>query len=163
MNSMEPMTREHLLASARQLRPPAAVAAAEFEGKLERMAAELNRRMLSRPDVDRLIGGADNRPMMENNSRNFLRFMNSLFRNYEPMVLVETALWVFRAYRAHGFQTSYWPANLDTAVEILKQELSAEVFGEVYPLFDWLIVHIPAFVRISDQALKEGPGHDAHG
>jgi hypothetical protein len=162
MSGVEPMSREGLLATARRLPSPAAEAAAEFENKQERMAVELSRRMLARPDVDRLIGGGDNRTMMENNSRNFLRFMYALSRNYEPLVLVETALWVFRAYRAHGFQIGYWPANLEAAVQILKEELSSEAFGEVYPMFDWLIVNIPAFVKIGDEALQEGPECDAH-
>jgi hypothetical protein len=161
MICVEPMTRERLLVAARRL-PSAAAAAAEFDGKQDGMAVELSRRMLARPDVDRLIGGADNRTMMENNSRNFLRFMHALSRNYEPVVLVETALWVFRAYRAHGFQIGYWPANLTTTVQILKEELSTEAFGEVYPMFDWLIVNIPAFVKIGDEALQEGPECDAH-
>ena len=47
-------------------------------------------------------------------------------------------------YRAHGFQISYWPANLDTTVQILKEQLSAETYAQVYPFFAWLIVSIPA-------------------
>lgn len=151
------MTLEKLHSTAAALRQPSAAAAAEFERKQEALAAELNARMLARPDVDRLVG-AGNRPMMENNSRNFFRFMASLLAGYDPAVLVETAQWVFRAYRSHGFQTSYWPANLDTAVAILRERLSAEAYAERYPFFAWLIVHIPDFVRSSDEALAHGPG-----
>jgi hypothetical protein len=39
--------------------------------------------------------------------------MVSLFGDYHPEVLVETVLWVFRAYRSHGFKLTYWPAQLD--------------------------------------------------
>ncbi|MCX7019991.1 MAG: hypothetical protein WCK47_14645 [bacterium] len=152
------MTKDQQFASARKLQQPTAAAATAFEAGQEAMAAELNRRMLARPDLDRLIG-SDNRAMMENNSRNFMRFMASLLQGYEPTVLVETALWVFRAYRSHGFHTSYWPANLDTAVQIIKEELTPDVFGEVYPFFDWLIVNIPAFVLLSDEALEAGTSH----
>ena len=151
------MTIETLRATAELLRQPSAATAAEFAAKQDVLAAELNRRMLARPDVDRLVG-AGNRPMMENNSHNFFRFMTSLFRGYEPAVLIETAQWVFRAYRSHGFQTSYWPANLDTAVGILREQLSASAYAEVYPFFEWLIVHIPDFVRSSDESLLAGPG-----
>ena len=150
-------TREQLIGSAQKLRPPSAEAAADFAAKQETMAAELNRRMLARPDLDRLIG-ADNRAMMENNSRNMLRFMASLFRAFEPVVLAETALWVFRSYRAHGFLLSFWPANLDTAVEILREELAAESFAAVYPTLEWLTTNIPAFTQLSDEALSQGPG-----
>ena len=80
------------------------------------------------------------------------------FRGFEPAVLAETALWVFRAYRSHGFQIGYWPANLDTAVQLLREQLPAESFASVYPAFEWLIVHNPAFVELSDAALAQGPG-----
>ena len=149
------MNREELIQSTRVLRAPSTTSAKEFESKHNAVAAELNRRMLERPDLERLIG-LHNESMMENNSRNFLRFMVSLFENYEPEVLVETALWAFRAYRAHGFQISYWPVNLDTLVQILKEELPGPVYEEVYPFFNWLIVHIPTFVHVSDVALQEG-------
>jgi hypothetical protein len=156
------MKKDELIRSAQLLKAPLAPATQEFERKVDAVAAELTRRMLARPDLERLIG-ADNQSMMENNSRNFCRFMVSLFKNYEPAVFVETALWAFRAYRAHGFQISYWPANLDTLVQILKEELKEPEYGEVYPFFNWLIVHIPAFVQISDGALREGAGEPDHG
>ena len=151
------MNKESLIESAKVLRAPSVNSTEEFLGKLNATAAQLSQRMLSRPDIERLIG-TGNEAMMENNSRNFLRFMASLFQNYEPAVFVETALWAFRAYRAHGFQISYWPANLDTLVQILKEELPQPVYREVYPFFEWLIVHIPGFTEISDDALKAGPG-----
>ncbi len=169
------MNKEMLMKSANRLTPPAAEAAAEFEARRERLAVELNRSMGARPDLERLIG-VDNRAMMEDNSRNFCRFMSALFRAYEPRVLVETALWVFRAYRAHGFRTSYWPANLDTFVELARDELSSTTFAELYPFFEWLIVNIPAFVAASEDAgatdadrlrgeldRKDGPLAHAHG
>jgi hypothetical protein len=152
------MTKEELLISAGLLKQPIQEAVTEFASCQDVMAAELNQRMLRRPDLDRLIG-ADNRVMMENNSHNFLRFMNSLFHNYQPQVLVETVLWVFRSYRSHGFQMQYWPANLDTAVEILRAELSAQTFEMVYPFFEWLIVNIPSFVNISDAIVLKEPSH----
>jgi len=156
------MTTGKMRETAGALLQPSAATAAEFGAKQDALAAELNRRMLARPDVDRLVG-AGNRPMLENNSRNFFRFMASLLLSYEPAVLIETAAWVFRAYRAHGFQTSYWPANLDTAVGILREQLSAGAYAEVYPFFEWLIVHIPDFVRSSDESLLAGPGPDRGG
>ena len=74
------------------------------------------------------------------------------------MVLAETALWVLRSYRAHGFQVSFWPANPDTTVEILRDELPAESFADVYSTLEWLTTNIPAFTQLSDEALSQGPG-----
>ncbi len=149
------MTIEELLKSAAELTQVPPDAAAEFASAQDALAAELIRRMGLRPDLERMIG-AKNGEMMENNSRNFLRFMNSLFHHYAPQVLVETAVWVFRSYRAHGFQVSYWPANLDTTVELLREELSAPTFDAVYPYFVWLIVNIPSFTGLSEAVAVKG-------
>ena len=157
------MNLQYLVESATQLRQPAAASADEFESLRDGLAEELNRLMAARPDLEKLIG-PDNLAMMQDNSRNFCRFMGAMFHAYEPEVLVQTVLWVFRAYRAHGFATTYWPANIDTFVEILRQRLSPSVYGEVYPFFRWLLVNIPVFVRISDERLAEHdttvPSHD---
>ncbi|MEI7673143.1 MAG: hypothetical protein WCK00_13610, partial [Deltaproteobacteria bacterium] len=54
------------------------------------------------------------------------------------------------AYRSHGFQLTYWPAQLDTWVEILQRKLSTEALAEVYPFYNWMIVNQPAFTLLSD-------------
>lgn len=150
------MNQDHLIETARRLKQPPADAAQAFESLRETLAEELNRRMGARPDLEKLIG-TNNRAMMQDNSRNLCRFMATMFRAYEPEVLVQTVLWVFRAYRAHGFQTTYWAANLDTLVEILRQHLTPAGFQAVYPFFDWLIVNIPLFVKVSDRQLSTPP------
>ena len=132
----------------------AALRHAEFEASRDGLAEELNRRLSARPDLEKLIGPG-NLSMMQDNGRNFCRFMSAMFRAYEPEVLAQTALWVFRAYRSHGFKTTYWPANLDTCVEIARDRLAPATFDEVYPFFQWLIVNIPIFVKISDEQLAD--------
>jgi hypothetical protein len=113
--------------------------------------------------LEKLIGPG-NLAMMRDNSRNFCRFMGAMFHAYEPEVLAQTALWVFRAYRSHGFRTTYWPANLDTFVELARDRLAPAAFAEIYPFFQWLIVNIPVFVKISDEQLAEPlPAEPGHG
>jgi hypothetical protein len=85
--------------------------------------------------------------------------MESMFFEYHHEVLVETVLWVFRAYRSHGFQLTFWPASLDTWVELLRAELHAEAFDEIYPFYHWITVHIPTFVTLSDAQLASDHGH----
>jgi hypothetical protein len=158
------MNLPYLLQAAQQLRQPSAPAAAEFEASRDGLAEELNRRMSARPDLEKLIG-PENLAMMRDNSRNFCRFMGAMFHAYEPEVLAQTALWVFRAYRSHGFKTTYWPANLDTFVEITRDRLAPSTFDEIYPFFQWLIVNVPTFVKISDDQLADPippePKHDS--
>jgi hypothetical protein len=72
---------------------------------------------------------------------------------------VDTVLWVFRAYRSHGFQLTYWPAQLETWIRILKEDLSPDSFSEVYPFYRWLLLHQASFVALSDVHLKGAPSH----
>ena len=90
--------------------------------------------------------------------------MLSIFTDFNPKVLVEKVLWVFRAYRSHGFQTTYWAANLNIWVDLIRQELSESAYNEIYPFYNWLIVNIPVFVKLSDEILYDVsaeniPGH----
>ncbi len=143
------MDMKTLIASAEELVQPSEYAANEFCFRIDSFAEELNRIMLSRPDIERLIG-PDNSAMMENNSRNFLRFMGSIFIHTDAGVLAHTAVWAFQTYRSHGFQVTYWPANIDTTIRILKKDLPESVFQELYPFFLWLVVHIPVFAGLSE-------------
>ncbi|MFW5880852.1 MAG: hypothetical protein ACOC2N_07070 [Spirochaetota bacterium] len=68
-------------------------------------------------------------------------------------VLVNTVLWVFRAYRAHGFNLTYWPAQLDTWVVLLEKHLSPSSFAAIYPVYHFMLIHQPDFVGLSDEAL----------
>ena len=38
---------------------------------------------------------------------------------------------------------------------MLREQLSEEAFEAVYPYYDWLIVHIPWFVKLTDEQLAE--------
>jgi hypothetical protein len=81
--------------------------------------------------------------------------MVSLFADFNPTVLVETVLWVFRAYRSHGFQTTYWAANINIWLDMLREELSDETFAAIAPFYNWIIVNIPVFVKLTDEAIAE--------
>jgi hypothetical protein len=148
------MNLPYLLQTAKLLQQPSASTAAEFESVREGLAEELSRQMMTRSDLAKLIGDG-NLPMMQDNSRNFTRFMGAMFLAYEPEVLVQTVLWVFRAYRSHGFHTTYWAANIDTFVELARTRLTPSAFAETHPFFGWILVNIPTFVKISDEQLSE--------
>ena len=148
------MTREMLLESAQLLAQPPEWAADEYSSVKEKIAAEINDIMSGRKDLDSLIGSG-NLEMMCDNHRNHARFMESLFRNYRSEVFVETVLWVFRAYRSHGFKLTYWPAQLDMWVAVLKKNISSESYEHIYPFYKWMIINQPAFVKISDDLLNQ--------
>ena len=144
--------RELLQKSAEQLMAPPAAAVEEFGQKQEKLAAKGNELFGSRSDVEKLVG-ENNLQMAEDNNRNFARFMASLFANYDPNVFVETVLWVYRTYRCHGFHTTYWAANLNLWTDLIKEELSDESYEAIYPFYEWLIVNIPKFTKITDECV----------
>ncbi len=37
---------------------------------------------------------------------------------------------------------------------ILKESLSVDTFNEIYPLYEWMQINIPLFVKLSDQQLS---------
>jgi hypothetical protein len=109
--------------------------------------------MLERPDIESLVG-TNNLSMMKDNHANHVRFIASILKNYNHDVLVDTVLWVFRAYRSHGFTTNYWAAQLNTWLIVIKEVLTPESFVEVYPYYEWMQVNIPLFVKVSDERLE---------
>ncbi len=105
------MDKSQLLESAKILatRPNSTLGA--LEGKLELCAAELTAALRVRSDLEDLIGEG-NMGVMEMNHTNHFRYMNSLAALYDPTSFVETVLWVFRTYRARGFNVQYWEVML---------------------------------------------------
>lgn len=116
------------------------------------MISRMNDIFLSRTDLSALIGD-NNIDMMKDNHANHARFIASILKHHDPEVLVETILWVFRAYRSHGFSSNYWAAQLNSWIMVIKQELSQTCFEEVYPYYEWMQINIPQFAYFSDMEL----------
>ncbi len=153
------MSPFELYRTAGKLAPPSMVAAQEYAERAAECAASVTHRLSARPDLERLIG-PDNQAMMEDNHRNHARFMESIFLHYDPATLVETVLWVYRAYLAHGFQLTYWPAQLNTWVDVLREHLSPEAFTEIYPFYHWFLIHQADFVRLAGSTHLPEPPHE---
>ncbi|MBD3235472.1 MAG: hypothetical protein GF330_02070 [Candidatus Eisenbacteria bacterium] len=151
------MTKHALIDSARRLPAPSPPAATEYAARVELLSAEVTRTLRERSDLDALIGPG-NAAMMEQNHRNHARFMSNLLGAFDPEVLVETILWVFRAYRGHGFHLTYWPAQLDTWLVVLEDRLPADACREVRRIYDWMLVHQAAFAALSE---PEARGEEA--
>ena len=146
--------KEKLLETASRINQPSPSALDEFARKYEELALLGNQLIAQRADFEKLVGPG-NQAMAEDNNRNFAKFMVSLLLDFSPTVLVETVLWVFRAYRSHGFQTIYWSANINIWLDMLREELSDETFASISPVYNWLIVNIPVFVKLTDEAPAE--------
>ena len=69
--------------------------------------------------------------------------------------LVETVLWVFKAYRSHGFKLTYWSAQLNAWLQIIEKELTPASYKAVLPFYNWLVVNIPIFSKLTDSQCEQ--------
>ncbi len=148
------MTKEQLLETAREIPKVSSEALDEYAARREQMVGMMNETMLARPDVSDLVG-ENNLDIMKDNHANHARFVESILRKPDADTLVETCLWVFRAYRSRGFHSNYWSAQLNNWVAIVKETLNPSAAEEVYPLYHWFVVHIPDFTALSDAQMDE--------
>ncbi len=147
------MNKKDLIDSAQKLKQVSNSSASDYTGKSEILVSKMNSLMSQRKDIMEIVG-ENNLDMMRDNHSNHARFMASIFNQYSPEVLVETILWVFRAYRSRGFTTNYWAAQLNLWIEIIRQNLSTEAISEIIPYYEWMQVNIPLFVKLSDEKLE---------
>lgn len=147
------MDKNYLIETATQMKQMSSSSAEEYRQKSELLINKMNALMLDKADIEKLVG-KENLDMMKDNHANHVRFMASVFKNNNPEVLVETVLWVFRAYRSHGFTTNYWATQLNTWISLLKEMLTPESFSEIYPYYEWMQINIPVFTKLSDEKLE---------
>jgi hypothetical protein len=146
------MDKKYLLETARAINQADPEIAEEYAQRSNELIAQINESMLNRPDITELVG-KDHLNMMKDNHANHVRFIASILKHYNPNVLVETVLWVFRAYRSHGFSSNYWATQLNAWIDILEETLSEESFNQIAPYYEWMQIHIPIFVKSTDADL----------
>jgi hypothetical protein len=154
------MNRDRLVESAQALKPAGEKAYQEYSAKEETLVALINTRMLGREDINDLVKPV-NLQMMQDNHANHVRFISSILHSHNGEVLMETVLWVFRAYRSRGFHTGYWAAQINAWMEILPAELSPDTWREVRPLYEWMQVNIPLFSGLTDTDASTNTDTDA--
>lgn len=146
------MDKSHLLKTAEQLQQVSEQSASEFSSKRDHLIDLMNQKMLARSDLISMVGEG-NVEMMKDNHANHARFLESIFKLQQAGVLVDTVLWVFRAYRSRNFASTYWAAQLNTWIEIYRKELSPECFTEIYPYYNWMQINIPIFNLLAENEL----------
>lgn len=144
------MTKSELLLSAQKLEQVSQKMADEFSSKRDVLVNLMNTKMLDRHDLKEMVG-ADNVDMMKDNHANHARFLESIFIDFQPEVLLDTVLWVFRAYRSRNFSSTYWAAQLNTWLEIYKENLSDDCYKAIYPYYNWMQINIPSFNALAEQ------------
>lgn len=144
------MNKNYLLKTAKELKSASPQAADEYLNKKDELTHKINEAMLNRPDIKKLVG-KDNLDMMKDNHANHVRFIGSVLKKYNAEVMTNTVLWVFNTYLSHGFTSNYWAAQLNSWIEILKEVLTPQTYEEVFPLYEWMQVNIPVFVKVSEE------------
>jgi len=143
------MTKENLLQSANSLPTVAPSVVTEYAEKQDQLVTEVNKIMLQHPNLNDLIG-AGNIEVMKTNHSNHAKFVASILEQPNPELLVDSLLWVFRAYRSHGFQPDYFQIEIEAWLNVMPQVLSPETFTAVQPLYNWFLVNIPTFTKITN-------------
>lgn len=146
------MERNDLLLSAQKLLKVPQQWADEYSAKRELLVSKMNLKMEARPDLIDLVG-ANNVEMMKDNHSDHARFLESIFYQHSPDILVDTVLWVFSVFGARKFNSTYWYAQLNTWIEIYKVELSEECYNAIYPYYNWMLINIPNFLELADEKL----------
>ncbi len=135
------MTKHELAALLSSITPPDATAAHQFSERREHIVEQVDDLLLSRPDLDVLIG-AFNRPQMHRNHRNHGLFMAALFADYDADRLLATMLWVLPAYQAHGFRPDYWDVQLAAWQKTLAEVLDPDIWQQIAPIYAWMRDHL---------------------
>lgn len=148
------MNRKHLLQTAKELGPFSQAAFNAYRNNEERLLFALNSELLSREDIKNLVGET-NIQMMKDNHTNHYHFILSMLKNYNSEILIETILWVFRAYRSRGFTTNYWAAQLNTWRTVIEKTIEEESKNEILALYTWMQINIPVFTMLSDEKLED--------
>lgn len=147
------MTKADLLKTAKEIKQVDKELADEFSKKRDVLVGLMNDKMMERLDLKDMVG-ENNIEMMKDNHANHGRFLESLFYSYEPEVFVDTVLWVFRAYRSRSFSSTYWAAQLNTWVEIYKEQLTDQCFKAIYPYYKWMQINIPSFNMLAEKEIE---------
>jgi hypothetical protein len=146
------MDKNYLIETASLLKNVSEKSMEDYIQKSEFLIAKMNLLMMAKPDIENLVG-KNNMEMMKDNHANHIRFMSSIFKTFSADVFVETVLWVFRAYRSHGFNTLYWASQMNTWIMLLKETLTNDSYLEIYPYYEWIQTNIPILVKLSDEKL----------
>ena len=153
------MDKNYLLETAKQLQIVKEQTAKEYNEKSSELVIKMNQLMLEREDISALVG-EKNLKMMQDNHANHARFIASILKNYNHVVLVDTVLWVFRAYQSHGFKSNYWAAQLNCWISVLKENLTVESYKEILPYYEWMQINIALFTNLSEEDLNlSNPSH----
>lgn len=142
------MGRERLIKEARESLQVTPEATAHYIKAKDVLLDEVNTQMTAHPQIAALTGG-NTMSMMQDNHRNHIDFMSTVFQFNSFELLVKTVPWVYRSYRAHGFSFDYFPLELESWKNAVKKYLDPAAAGEINAVYDWMLKHHNKMIELS--------------
>lgn len=134
-------------------------AAREYREKTDILVDWVNRTMGEQAQIERLIG-YNPLSVMHDNHYNHARFMANVFRFNAFELLAKTVVWVYRTYRAHGFDYDYFPLELSAWQQAVTAHLDASQTRAILAIYQWLLDRHQDMVKLSQQPPQEAAVFD---
>lgn len=142
------MEWERLIREARETLQVSSEATAHYTKAKDVLLDEVNARMTAHPLISDLTGG-NPMSMMQDNHRNHIDFMSTVFQFNSVELLVKTVPWVYRSYHSHGFSFDYFPLELEAWKAAVGRFLRPEAAGEINAVYDWMLKNHERMIELS--------------
>lgn len=123
-------------------------ASGRFQALMPVLLENLNRSMISHPQMAILTGGNPRSVMLDNHS-NHIDFMVVVLKFKAFGMLCRTVPWVYRSYRAHGFSFDYFSVELENWKKVIQEHMEPTFASEVLSIYDWMIQHHADWIELS--------------
>ncbi len=147
---------------ALQLKRVSAAAAVAYEAASEGMLRSVDRKLIEREDLNRLIG-SNPIAFMRANHRNHSVFMANVFRYSCYGLFAQVLVWVYRAYRYHGFAGEYFPIELAAWREAVTECLPPPLAAEIDAVYAWMMDRHEELLQLAAPAALEEERQDTDG
>ncbi len=154
------MEQERLIKEAQKSLRVSPDASARYIQAKDALLDEVNTVMAAHPRITGLIGG-NAISMMQDNHRNHIDFMATVFQFNSFEMLAKTIPWVYRSYHAHGFLFDYFPLELATWKQAVEKHLPSSAADEINAIYDWMLknhctmINLSAIVPAEQEAYPE--------
>lgn len=152
------MGKNELIKSARKITRTSENSLKEYMKFRQLLIPLMDIEILSRKDVLELIGDPKNIKAVTDINTYHVNFIASILQLPDSETLVDSSLWVFRAYMSRGFISKYWTVQIRTILQLLREKISENAFLEIKSIYNWLSVNIPTFTLLADKKIKK-PNH----
>ncbi len=121
-----------------------------FHEHLTLLVDSVNKKMVSRPDLESLIGQNPVNVMFDNH-RNHAVFMDNVFQLNLFSLLPDIVPWVYRAYRNHGFSFDYFPVHLAAWEETLREFFDQKIRDPLLQIYEWMLSRHSDFIAMAEE------------